>query len=143
MPHFSESIDIERPPETVWRALATPERWFDGYLESRSRSPEYPGPETRDDHLFRTRLREEVESRVTRSEPPAVLEEDQDGRTFHRHLRYSLDRSDGHTHLQVEDEVEFKGLGKLAGPLASRDIKRRWETSLRTLKATAEREEAG
>jgi len=138
MPHFSESIDIERPPEAVWRALATPERWFDGYLETRSRSPEYPGPETRDDHLFRTRVREEVESRVTRSEPPAVLEEDQEGRTFSRHLRYSLDRSDGRTHLRVDDEVEFKGLGKLAGPLASRDIKKRWETSLKTLKATAE-----
>ena len=138
MPHFSESIDIERPPEAVWRALATPERWFDGYLETRSRSPEYPGPETRDDHLFRTRMREEVESRVTRSEPPAVLEEDQEGRTFSRHLRYSLDRSDGRTHLRVDDEVEFKGLGKLAGPLASRDIKKRWETSLKTLKATAE-----
>jgi len=138
MPHFSESIDIERPPEAVWRALATPERWFDGYLETRSRSPEYPGPETRDDHLFRTRVREEVESRVTRSEPPAVLEEDQEGRTFSRHLRYSLDRSDGRTHLRVDDEVEFKGLGKLAGPLASRDIKKRWETSLKALKATAE-----
>ena len=138
MPHFSESIDIERPPEAVWRALATPERWFDGYLETRSRSAEYPGPETRDDHLFRTRVREEVESRVTRSEPPAVLEEDQEGRTFSRHLRYSLDRSDGRTHLRVDDEVEFKGLGKLAGPLASRDIKKRWETSLKTLKATAE-----
>ena len=138
MPHFSESIDIERPPEAVWRALATPERWFDGYLETRSRSPEYPGPETRDDHLFRTRVREEVESRVTRSEPPAVLEEDQEGRTFSRHLRYSLERSDGRTHLRVDDEVEFKGLGKLAGPLASRDIKKRWETSLKTLKATAE-----
>jgi uncharacterized protein YndB with AHSA1/START domain len=140
MPHFSESIDIERPPEAVWRALATPERWFDGYLETRSRSPEYPGPETRDDHLFRTRVREEVESRVTRSEPPAVLEEDQEGRTFSRHLRYSLDRSDGRTHLRVDDEVEFKGLGKLAGPLASRDIKKRWETSLKTLKATAEQQ---
>jgi uncharacterized protein YndB with AHSA1/START domain len=140
MPHFSESIDIERPPEAVWHALATPERWFDGYLETRSRSPEYPGPETRDAHLFRTRVKEEVESRVTRSEAPAVLEEDQQGRTFSRHLRYSLDRFDGRTHLRVDDEVEFKGLGKLAAPLASRDIKRRWETSLNALKATAEQQ---
>jgi hypothetical protein len=138
MPHFSESIEIERPPEAVWRALGSPERWFDGYLETRSRSAEYPGPETRDDHLVRTRLKEEVESRVTRSEAPKVLEEDQDGKTFSRHLRYSLDRSNGGTHLRVEDEVEFKGLGKLAAPIASRDIRKRWETSLQSLKATAE-----
>jgi uncharacterized protein YndB with AHSA1/START domain len=141
MAHFSKSIDIEQPPEAVWRALATPERWFDGYLETRLRSPGYPGPETRDDHLFRTRMREEVEARVTRSEAPAVLEEDQDGRTFSRHLRYSLDRSDRGTHLRVEDEVEFKGLGKLAAPLAARDIGKRWDTSLRNLKAAAEQQQ--
>ena len=141
MAHFSKSIEIEQPPETVWQALATPERWFDGYLETRWRSPEYPGPETRDDHLFRTRMREEVEARVTRSEAPTVLEEDQKGRTFSRHLRYSLDRSDGGTHLRVEDEVEFKGLGKLAAPIAARDIGKRWDTSLHNLKAAAEQQQ--
>src|ERR671910_467478 len=122
MPHFSESIDIARPPEAVWRTIATPERWFDGYLETRSRSPEYPGPQTRDEHLFRTRIKEE-------------------GRAFSRHLRYSLESSNGGTHLRVDDDVEFKGLGKLAAPIASRDIKKRWETSLETLKVAAERQE--
>jgi hypothetical protein len=34
--------------------------------------------------------------------------------------------------------VSFKGLGKLAAPIASRDIKHRWETWLAKLKATAE-----
>lgn len=34
------------------------------------------------------------------------------------------------TSVQVEDDVSFKGLGKLAAPIASRDIKKRWETSL-------------
>jgi uncharacterized protein YndB with AHSA1/START domain len=138
MPHFSESIDIERPPEAVWRAISTPERWFDGYLETRSRSPEYPGPDTRDDHLFRTRMKEEVEARVTRSEAPTVLEEDQEGKTFSRHVRYILDPSPAGTHLQVDDEVDFKGLGKLAAPIASRDIRKRWETSLQKLKTAAE-----
>jgi len=38
----------------------------------------------------------------------------------------------------VEDDVRFKGLGKLAAPIASRDIKKRWETSLEKLKAAAE-----
>ncbi len=75
MPQFSDSIDIARPPEDVWRAIGTPERWFEGYLETRTRSADY---------------------------------------------------------------VSFKGLGKLAAPIASRDIKRRWESSLARLKATAE-----
>jgi uncharacterized protein YndB with AHSA1/START domain len=138
MPQFSESIDIERPPEEVWRAISTPERWFVGYLETRSRSAEYPGTGARDEHLYRTRRNEEVEARVTRSEAPSVLEEDQEGKTFSRHVRYSLDASPTGTLLRVDDNVSFKGLGKLAAPIASRDIRKRWETSLRRLKDTAE-----
>ena len=140
MPQFSESVDIRRPPEDVWRTISTPERWFEGYVETLSRSAEYPAPGTRDDHLFRTRMKEEVEARVTRSEAPSVLEEDQKGKTFSRHVRYSLDPSDGGTLLRVDDRVDFKGLGKLAAPIASRDIRKRWETSLRHLKVAAEEE---
>ena len=143
MPHFIETIDIERPPQEVWRAIGSPERWFDGYVETRSRSADYPGPGTHDDHLYRTRKKEQVDARVTRSEAPSVLEEDQEGQTFSRHVRYSLTPSMMGTtvvgtSLRVDDDVRFKGLGKLAAPIASRDIKHRWHTSLEKLKATAE-----
>jgi uncharacterized protein YndB with AHSA1/START domain len=138
MPQFSESIEIERPPEDVWRAIGAPERWFAGYVETHSRSADYPRPGTRDAHLYHTRRNEEVETRVTRSEAPSVLEEDQEGQTFSRHLRYSLSPSATGTVVQVQDDVSFKGLGKLAAPVASRDIKKRWETSLEKLKTAAE-----
>ena len=78
--------------------------------------------------------------RVTRSEAPSVLEEDQEGKTFSRHVRYVLSASATGTSLKVEDDVTFKGLGKLAAPIASRDIKRRWEHSLEQLKGATERE---
>jgi uncharacterized protein YndB with AHSA1/START domain len=138
MPHFSDSIEIARPPEDVWRTIATPERWFEGYLETRSRSADYPGPDTRDDHLYRTRVNEEVGAQVTRSEAPNVLEEDQEGKSFSRHVRYNLTPSSVGTSLRVEDDVSFKGVGKLAAPIASRDIKKRWATSLERLRVTAE-----
>lgn len=138
MAQFSQSIDISRPPEDVWRTIARPERWFEGYLETRSRSPEYPGPGTTDEHLFRTRMKEEVAARVTHSEAPSVLEEDQEGKTFSRHIRYRLDPSDGGTRLRVDDTVDFKGVGKLAAPIASRDINKRWAMSLQRLKAVTE-----
>jgi hypothetical protein len=32
----------------------------------------------------------------------------------------------------------FKGLGKLAAPIASRDVRNRWATSLERLKAAVE-----
>jgi uncharacterized protein YndB with AHSA1/START domain len=140
MPHFSESIEIARPPEDVWRAIGTPERWFEGYLETRSRSADYPGPGTHDAHVYRTRAKEEVDARVTRSEAPSVLEEDQEGKTFSRHVQFILSASPTGTSLRVEDDVTFKGLGKLAAPIASRDIRKRWETSLEQLKGATERE---
>ena len=65
-------------------------------------------------------MKEEVAARVTRSEAPSVLEEDQEGKTFSRHVRYSLDPSNGGTLVRVVDRVDFKGLGKLAAPIASR-----------------------
>jgi uncharacterized protein YndB with AHSA1/START domain len=138
MPQFSESIEIERPPEAVWRAIGAPERWLEGYLETRSRSQDYPGPGTRDEHLYHTRQNEPVVTRVTRSEAPRVLEEDQEGKTFARHVRYSLTTSPTGTVVRVEDDVHFKGLGKLAAPIASRDIKKRWGHSLEQLKAATE-----
>jgi hypothetical protein len=51
---------------------------------------------------------------------------------------YSLSPTPVGTSLRVEDEVSFKGLGKLAAPIASRDVKKRWQTSLEKLKAVAE-----
>jgi uncharacterized protein YndB with AHSA1/START domain len=140
MSHFSESIEIARPPEDVWRAISTPERWFEGYLETRSRSADYPGPGTHDAHAYRTRATEEVDARVTRSEAPSVLEEDQEGKTFSRHVQYVLSASPMGTSLRVEDDVTFKGVGKLAAPIASRDIRKRLETSLEHLKLVTERE---
>jgi uncharacterized protein YndB with AHSA1/START domain len=138
MPHFIETIDIARPPEEVWQAMGTPERWFDGYLKVRSRSDDYPAPDTHDDHFYRTRRSEEVDTRVTRSEAPSLLEEDQEGQTFSRHVRYSLTPSAVGTSVRVDDDVSFKGLGKLAAPIATRDIKHRWHSSLEKLKAAAE-----
>jgi len=81
---------------------------------------------------------EEVKARVSRSEPAALLEEEQEGKTFARHLRYRLEASDGGTRLTVEDEITFKGLAKLAAPLAFRDVKRRWVRSLEQLRGAAE-----
>ena len=53
-------------------------------------------------------------------------------------MRYSLSPTPIGTSLRVEDDVSFKGLGKLAAPLAARDIGKRWESSLEQLKAAAE-----
>jgi hypothetical protein len=55
-------------------------------------------------------------------------------------VQFNLSASPTGTSLQVEDDVSFKGLGKLAAPIASRDIRKRWQTSLEHLKGATERE---
>jgi hypothetical protein len=40
--------------------------------------------------------------------------------------------------VRVEDEVTFKGLGRLLAPIASYDIRKHWGTSLVQLKAGLE-----
>jgi uncharacterized protein YndB with AHSA1/START domain len=136
MVQFSETIEISRPPEQVWELLASPERWFEGYVETRARSSGYPGPDTRNDHVYRTRMKEDVSARVVRSEAPTVLEEQQEGKTFSRRVRYTLSPVYNGTTLKVEDDIAFKGIGKLAGPIAARDVKRRWTNSLQKLRET-------
>jgi uncharacterized protein YndB with AHSA1/START domain len=140
MPRYAESVEIARPAEEVWRALGLPERWFEGYLETRHRSPGYPGPDTRNDHLYRTQMREEVKVRVVHSEAPVLLEEAQRGRTFSRRIRYRLEPAGQGTGLTVEEEITFLGMARVAAPLAMVDVRHRWRRSLERLKAEVERE---
>jgi hypothetical protein len=42
-------------------------------VRTRSRSPAYSGPNTRNDFVFHTRIDEEVDAQVVRSEVPALL----------------------------------------------------------------------
>lgn len=134
----SESVEIASPAEAVWQLLIQPERWFEGYVETRSRSPDYPRLGTHNDYLFHTRVDEQVYVSVVRSGAPTLLEERHEGKTFSRQLRYRLTPIDSWTRLMVEDELSFKGLAKLASPLAFRDVKRRWARSLERLRAVAE-----
>ena len=79
-----------------------------------------------------------MEVRVTRADAPTLLEETQQGKTFARRVRYSLSPAPDGTFLRVEDNIVFKGLGKLAAPIASRDVRNRWAASLERLKAAVE-----
>jgi hypothetical protein len=111
MARFSETVEIKRPPEEVWRLLGQPERWFEGYLETRSRSPGYPAPDTRNHHLYRTRMKEEVEVRVTRSEALTLLEETQQPGERHTAAAGAVARRAGRAR---------RGSGELGNPPAPR-----------------------
>jgi hypothetical protein len=78
------------------------------------RSPDYPRPDSRDDRVYRSRIRENVAARVVSCEPSRLLEEPQRGRTFSRRVRYRLEPAGEGTRLAVEDEISFRGLAVLA-----------------------------
>src|SRR4029450_2037035 len=107
MPTISESVEIARSPEQVWRPLSEPERWLEGYVRPRARSPESPEQDARNDFVFHTRIDEEVASQVVRSEAPTLLEERQAGKTSERDVRYRLASTNGATRVSIEDEVTF------------------------------------
>jgi carbon monoxide dehydrogenase subunit G len=138
MPQYTESVEIGSPAAQVWEVLATPERWSEGYVGTRLRSPDYPNSDSRNDHVYRTRINEDVSARVIHSDPPRLLEEAQKGRTFSRRVRYRLEPAGERTRVTVEDDISFLGLGRLAAPVAARDVRGRWRRSLERLRETAE-----
>ena len=139
MPEHSETIVLSCHREAVWQALAQPEAWFAGYKETRSRSSDYPASGTRNDHVYHTRVDENVDVVVVRSEPAVLLEEEHEGKTFRRRVSYRLEESTGEgTTLSIVDDIGFKGLARLATPFAFDDAKRRWRGSLERLRSIAE-----
>jgi hypothetical protein len=104
------------------------------------RSTDHPNPDSRNAHVYRTRVKEDVVALVIDSDPPRLLEEAQKGTTFSRRVRYRLEPAGERTRVTVEDEISFLGLAQLAAPLAGRDVQGRWRRSLERLRETAERD---
>lgn len=134
------TIAFAQPSTALWVALCRPELWYAGYQRTLSRSDDYPATGSVGRFVFRTRVDEEVSVRVDQCEPYALLEEHHDGRSFTRQVRYRIEQADGAsgTRLTVEDSIHFKGLAKLAAPLAAGDARRRWKPSFDRLQAAVE-----
>lgn len=124
------TVVVPQPADVVWRVLRRPELWYEGYRRSLGSDDSYPAPGSRHDHVYHTRVDENVAVEVARSEPPSLLEEHHEGRTFTRRLSYRLEPVDGGTRVTVDDEIAFKGLARLAAPLAMHDVQQRWGHSL-------------
>jgi hypothetical protein len=121
MPQYTESVEIDSAAAQVWEVLATPESVSEGYLETRLRSPDYPNTDSRNDHVYRTRIKEDAAARVIHSDPPRLLEEAQKGGRSPVACAAGSSRP-ARTRVTVEDEISFLGLARLAAPLAARDV---------------------
>jgi MFS transporter, NNP family, nitrate/nitrite transporter len=131
------SVVIPQPSDAVWSVLVRPEGWYEGFRRSLSSDDGYPAPGSHNDHVYRTRIDENVAVEVTASRAPEQLEERHEGRTFTRRISYRLEPADGGTRVTVDDEIEFKGLARLAAPLALHDVQQRWARSIDRLAAAS------
>jgi Polyketide cyclase / dehydrase and lipid transport len=81
----------------------------------------------------------EVESEITRYEPPYTLESTLRHRAFTSFLLYSLEEEDGRTRLRGEIETDVRmGANRLLGGLIRRQTQRKLEDDLARLKRLAE-----
>jgi len=86
MPQYTESIEIGSAASRIWEMIARPERWSGGVPRDAPALPDYPKPDSRNNHIYLTRIKEDVAARAIRSQPPTLLEEARKERTFSRRL---------------------------------------------------------
>lgn len=113
--------------------IARPERWSGGIPRDAPALPDYPKPDSRNNHIYLTRIKEDVAARAIRSQLPTLLEE---ARKEERSpaVCYRLRPAGERAGLTVEDEISLLGLAQLAG----RAARARWKRSLERLRDATE-----
>jgi hypothetical protein len=79
MPQYTERIQIASAASGIWEVIATPERWSGGLPRNAPALADRTKPASRNNHVYRTQIKEDVAARVIPSEPPTPLEEAQNG----------------------------------------------------------------
>jgi Polyketide cyclase / dehydrase and lipid transport len=83
----------------------------------------------------------EIESEITRYDPPELLESTLRHRAFRSLVTYRLEEGDGGTRVHGEIETEVKlGVNRLVGGIIRRQTQRKLEDDLGRLKRLAESE---
>jgi ligand-binding SRPBCC domain-containing protein len=144
MPHFEDSVDIDRPIEEVWDYLTD---WFNtprmgGYaalgLRQTSPGPTGVGSTLQGRNVilgFETRLNHTV----TVWDPPHAFADTMEGRPF-RSLsqRGTLESTAKGTRMVVSTEFELRPALRLLWPLLAPFVRRRMGTGVQTVKQLIE-----
>jgi uncharacterized protein YndB with AHSA1/START domain len=135
------SIDIDAPADRVFEYVSRPDlmkEWVGGLVEFR---PIDAGPAlgARGVQVVEMSRRNwELESEITRYQPPRALEARLTHKGFESTAAYELEEHDGRTHVRATLDTEYKLFGNLLGGLVTRQAQKKLEADLDRLKRAAE-----
>ena len=145
MPQRNEhSVEIAAPRERVFAWIAEPElmlRWIGG-LKRFEPIDEGPAQGSRAIQVAEQAGRDwELESTITRYEPPAALDAELRHSAFETRVEYRLEERDGGTRVAARMESDFRLPGsRLVGGLVRRKAQSKLEDDLARLKQLVEAE---
>ncbi len=135
-------MEIDAPADRVFEYVAEPglmKEWVGGLIEFR---PLDPGPAlgARGVQVVEVGRRNwELESEITRYQPPRILEARLTHRGFESTAAYELEERDGRTHVHATLDTSYKlGANRLLGGLVTRHAQKKLEADLERLKRAAE-----
>ena len=116
-------------------------RWVGGLIEFNSIDPG-PASGARAVQVVEVAgTRWQIESEITRYEPPYVLQSTLRHRAFESVVTYALEEEPGLTRLHGEIETAYRvGVNRLLGGLIGRQAQKKLESDLGRLKALAEQD---
>jgi uncharacterized protein YndB with AHSA1/START domain len=136
------TVEIDAPPDRVFEYVSQPElmkEWVGGLIEFR---PLDPGPAlgARGVQVVEVGRRNwELESEITRYQPPRILEARLTHRGFESTAAYELEERDGRTHVRATLDTTYRlGADRLLGGLMTRQAQRKLRADLERLKHAAE-----
>jgi uncharacterized protein YndB with AHSA1/START domain len=142
--HFQREIQIQSPPEEVFRLLRDKHTYpLEPDSPVLALVKTTPGPVsvgTRYREVVRMMpwYTEKILSTITRFEPPHYLEEDFNAGVMYGHLAYQIVPQEGGALLVQTEEMHFKGLLRLFEPMLKLMLLPRIETRLQDIKSELE-----
>ena len=135
---FTTSIRIDRPIEDVFARVADP-RGFPDWNSAVESVQAVPGAAAR--YVMHRRLpggRAANELEIVEREPPTAFTVRTTSGPTPLFYRYRFERAGGGTLVTLLAEVELRGPAALAGPLATRAVRRGVDANLATLRSILE-----
>ena len=147
MSRNEHSVEIERPPASVFPYLVTSEqrlRWMGALAESEQVTDGDPGPGTRFRDVFEERgQRIAIDAEIVDWKPPERLGLRLRSRAFESTGLQTLEALDGRTRLTTTLETDYKSrVARLMAGMITRQAQARLEEDLVRLKELVERETA-
>jgi uncharacterized protein YndB with AHSA1/START domain len=136
------SIEIDAPADRVFEYVSRPDlmkEWVGGLVEFRLLDPG-PALGARGVQIVEVSRRNwELQSEITRYQPPRALQARLTHKGFVSTAAYELEEHDGHTHVHATLDTEYKLFAnRLLGALVTRQAQKKLEDDLERLKRAAE-----